>query len=559
MVLDHIFFAFIIYLVYNKNVRRDDSMILKKPYGFLIKRFRVIHIVLTLLTIYIALTSRSVLSFIRRFISNGYQVTVVDNMASEYINWTIYLTIFLVVISLIAIYVLLKSKKKPNKVYMAGIIYYIILFIGLIIASGLINGLSNSLWSTAAARTYRDIAQIIYYPQFFFIIVLGIRALGFNVKQFDFKSDLKDLEITEADSEDVELNINFKTYKAERFIRRFIREFYYYYLENKLIVRVIFVILIAVTIFLAFKSYEKIRYTYDVGESFTYNGFRIRVEDSMLTNVDSSGDAIVEGRYYLVLKLNITNNNLDNTNLDYNSLKIYINDTYVNPSLDIGNHFLDFGNPYMNRTMAAGESGTYIMAYMLSEEQVANRYRLSIYTGASQNSRSFLAITINVNLSPSRLFDVDVVREANLNETVSLSSTYLGNSTINITSADIARRYEYTYENCFQGNCQNLTGLVTASPNAQTNQILLILDYDLVLDEETDAYQNINNITTFSNEFMSLEYIIGDVTYETTLTNVTPSRISDLLILRTTSDIAMADEVNLLITIRNRCYKINLV
>ena len=559
MVLDHIFFAFIIYLVYNKNVRRDDSMILKKPYGFLIKRFRVIHIVLTLLTIYIALTSRSVLSFIRRFISNGYQVTVVDNMASEYINWTIYLTIFLVVISLIAIYVLLKSKKKPNKVYMAGIIYYIILFIGLIIASGLINGLSNSLWSTAAARTYRDIAQIIYYPQFFFIIVLGIRALGFNVKQFDFKSDLKDLEITEADSEDVELNINFKTYKAERFIRRFIREFYYYYLENKLIVRVIFVILIAVTIFLAFKSYEKIRYTYDVGESFTYNGFRIRVEDSMLTNVDSSGDAIVEGRYYLVLKLNITNNNLDNTNLDYNSLKIYINDTYVNPSLDIGNHFLDFGNPYMNRTMAAGESGTYIMAYMLSEEQVANRYRLSIYTGASQNSRSFLAITINVNLSPSRLFDVDVVREANLNETVSLSSTYLGNSTINITSADIARRYEYTYENCFQGNCQNLTGLVTASPNAQTNQILLILDYDLVLDEETDAYQNINNITTFSNEFMSLEYIIGDVTYETTLTNVTPSRISDLLILRTTSDIATADEVNLLITIRNRCYKINLV
>lgn len=559
MVLDHIFFAFIIYLVYNKNVRRDDSMILKKPYGFLIKRFRVIHIVLTLLTIYIALTSRSVLSFIRRFISNGYQVTVVDNMASEYINWTIYLTIFLVVISLIAIYVLLKSKKKPNKVYMAGIIYYIILFIGLIIASGLINGLSDSLWSTAAARTYRDIAQIIYYPQFFFIIVLGIRALGFNVKQFDFKSDLKDLEITEADSEDVELNINFKTYKAERFIRRFIREFYYYYLENKLIVRVIFVILIAVTIFLAFKSYEKIRYTYDVGESFTYNGFRIRVEDSMLTNVDSSGDAIVEGRYYLVLKLNITNNNLDNTNLDYNSLKIYINDTYVNPSLDIGNHFLDFGNPYMNRTMAAGESGTYIMAYMLSEEQVANRYRLSIYTGASQNSRSFLAITINVNLSPSRLFDVDVVREANLNETVSLSSTYLGNSTINITNADIARRYEYTYENCFQGNCQNLTGLVTASPNAQTNQILLILDYDLVLDEETDAYQNINNITTFSNEFMSLEYIIGDVTYETTLTNVTPSRISDLLILRTTSDIATADEVNLLITIRNRCYKINLV
>ena len=51
-----------------------DSMIFKKPYGFLIKNFRIIHIIITLLTIYIAINTRNILSFFRRFISNGYSL-----------------------------------------------------------------------------------------------------------------------------------------------------------------------------------------------------------------------------------------------------------------------------------------------------------------------------------------------------------------------------------------------------------------------------------------------------------------------------------------------------
>ena len=120
-------------------------MILKKPYGFLIKRFRIIHIILTLLTIYIAISTRHILTFIRRFISSGYSVTVVDNMASQYINWPIYLVIVLVIASLIAIFILLRTKKKPNKIYLAAIIYYSLLIVFIFIAAYLINSLSEGL------------------------------------------------------------------------------------------------------------------------------------------------------------------------------------------------------------------------------------------------------------------------------------------------------------------------------------------------------------------------------------------------------------------------------
>ena len=533
-------------------------MILKKPYGFLIKRFRVIHIILTLLTVYIAFSSRNIISFFRRYVSSGYSVTVVDDMASQYINWSIYLTIILVIISLIAIFVLLRTKKKPNKLYLAAIIYYAVLFVGIFVAAYLINDLSNGLWSTAAARTYRDIAQLIYYPQFFFIIVLGLRALGFNVKQFDFKNDIKELEITDEDSEEVELNINFQTYKAERFIRRFVREFYYYYLENKIIFNVIFIIVVAITLFLAFKSYEKIKYTYDEGESFSYNGFRINIQDSMLTNVNLAGEEIVEGRYYLVLKMEITNNNINNADLDYSNLKIYIGNDYINPSLDIGNHFLDYGDPFMGETIEAGETATYIIPYILTEDQVHNSYRLTIYTGPAQKSKSFMATTINVNLRPTRAMDVDVVRNAKLNEQVTFSSTYLDNASLTITNAEIARRYEYQYESCYRENCRTYTGLVLANNKAQTSQTLLIMDYDFAMDEESDAYDNIKNINTFTNAFITLEYVFAENTYHTDVINVTPSRINDKLILQVTNTIENSDEVNLLITIRNRCYKIRI-
>ena len=531
-------------------------MILKKPYGFLIKRFRIIHIILTLLTIYIAISTRHILTFIRRFISSGYSVTVVDNMASQYINWPIYLVIVLVIASLIAIFILLRTKKKPNKIYLAAIIYYSLLIVFIFIAAYLINSLSEGLWPTAAARTYRDIAQLVYYPQFFFIFVLALRALGFNVKQFDFKNDIKELEITDADSEEVELNINFQTYKAERLIRRFIREFYYYYLENKRIVNVIFIIIIAVTLFLAFKSYEKIKYTYDEGEAFNYSGFNINITDSILTNVNQAGNAIVEGKYYLVIKFTITNNNLNDAKLDYSNLKIYIGNDYINPSLDIGNHFKDYGNAYMGLTLKAGETSTYIMSYILDENQVRDKYRLTIYTGEAQKSKDFMAITYNVNLNPTDYFGVDVVRNANLNEPVSFSSTFLNNTSLTIKNIEIANRYEYQYESCYRDNCRNYTGLVLAGTNGQSGQTLMILDYDFTIDEETSAYQNIKTISDFTNQFITVEYTIGDTTYSDNVVNLTPNRVKDKLILQATDDVKRADSVNILVTIRNRCYKI---
>ena len=47
-------------------------MILKKPYGMLIKNFRKIHIILTILTIFISIEAHNILNFFNEYVANNY-------------------------------------------------------------------------------------------------------------------------------------------------------------------------------------------------------------------------------------------------------------------------------------------------------------------------------------------------------------------------------------------------------------------------------------------------------------------------------------------------------
>ena len=92
-------------------------MILKKPYAFLIKNFRKIHILLTILTGFIIFETHQLVVFFRDYIANNYSVTVTDNLVSTTISPWLYISIIVTILILVAVYILLKTKKKPTKMY----------------------------------------------------------------------------------------------------------------------------------------------------------------------------------------------------------------------------------------------------------------------------------------------------------------------------------------------------------------------------------------------------------------------------------------------------------
>ena len=534
-------------------------MILKKPYAMLIKNFRTIHIILTLLTIFIAYKSHTVISFFRSYINNNYSVSVIDNLASNTISPWLFVAIILAIGILVTIYILLKTKKKPNKTYFISIIYYIILLIFLFIAWILINSLSKGLWDAASARTYRDFAGLIYYPQFILIIIMGLRSFGFNIKQFNFKSDLKELEITDKDSEEIELNLNFQTFKVERMFRRFFREFKYYYLENKFIFFIIGIVLVLVIGYFIITKSEKTKYNYKENQSLTYNGLNLTISESMITNLDLKGNVVEDGKYYVVIKFNVKNSSNADKYLDYNNFKLYYGNQYLYPSLESGNYFLDFGNPYMNNKLYSGNTYNFIMAYKIDEKYKNSNFKLVLYIGTSTKSQNkFLSKTATIKLKPKKYENVDIVSTAEINQNISFSSSLIKDSNLSINSVLFSNRYEYNYQNCYKNSCRTYTDVVVADASYLNRQALIVMDYNLSLDESASSYQNINDINSFVNNFMEVEYVLNDTRIKSSVKYVTPAKLKDKIVLQTSGDVLKADEVNLLITIRNRCYLVKL-
>lgn len=533
-------------------------MILKKPYAFLIKKFRSIHFLLTILGIFILISSHSLVDFFSEYIKNNYSVTVTENLVSSTINPLLYFLIIVTIIILIAMFVLLKNKNKPTKIYLFSILYFIILLIGIIIAAVIIGGLNEGLWGTAEARIYRDITNIVYYPGLFFPIFMLIRALGFDVKKFNFKSDLKELEITDEDSEEIELSLNFETYKYTRVIRRFIRELKYYYLENKLLFYVVGAILLIVLSVFIYKNTEKTKYTYRENKAFSYNEFTINIKDSMITNLDLNGDLIDEDKYYVVIKFDVTNNATYEKNLNYDNFKLYYGSKYVYPSLNMGNSFLDFGDPYMNETIGAKEKKTYIMAYEIDSIYRNSGFKVVLYLGESLKSKSFLAKTATVKLRPEKYYNVKRVDSVGLKEKVDFKETLLKNTSLKINSLYINNRYEYTYECGYKNNRYDCTDVVVADVSYQNKATLLVMDYELVFDKSVESFQNINDEKTFFSSFATLEYSLNGETKTASVVVANPKRKIDKIILETKGEISNASAINLLITIRNKSYVIKI-
>lgn len=90
-------------------------MILKKPYAFLIKNFRKIHILLTILTGFIIFETHQLVVFFRDYIANNYSVTVTDNLVSTTISPWLYISIIVTILILVAVYILHQNQKETHK------------------------------------------------------------------------------------------------------------------------------------------------------------------------------------------------------------------------------------------------------------------------------------------------------------------------------------------------------------------------------------------------------------------------------------------------------------
>lgn len=527
------------------------NVILKKPYAFLIKKFRLIHLLLTFLIAYILTKSIKLYSFFNRYVSNVY-ATLSDAIPSNYITLFMFLVVIIIVSLALAIYLLMKKKDKPRLLYILLSTYYVVFLGMLIVYFVLFKGVESNSISIRDAMIWRDITVIITAPQAVFLILSLVRAVGFDIKKFNFSKDLKELELTEEDNEEFEFVLGVDSYKYMRFFRRRLREFKYYVLENKFMFSILTgltTIILVIMVVLNFTVYNR---TYNKNQKIVANNLAIQVNNSYITNLDYSGNPIENDKYFLIVNATFTNNSGTTTVLNMTSYELKTKTGTIYPTISRNNYFVDLGAGYAKEKIEAGSSSTYILVYELSKKQVDNKYMLNIVDEIEYKAGTINSKIKKVALKPKIYSEIDMVGTYKLGTPVTMYDSILNNSSLLINSYDFMNKFTYEYEACIRGNCQNKVDVVSA--DAQKDKTLLVLNGSLIIDNNSTFAKNLKTSLSFFDAFVQIRY--DDKV--STVVDVTPKSLVDQYIIQVDSSAGKADVIELFITVRNKKYVVKL-
>ena len=526
-------------------------MILKKPYAFLIKQFRLIHLILTFLIGFLAFKTYNLYNYFIRYINNIY-AALGNTLTNTYITIFMYLIVIIIVAFSLAMFMLMKQKKKPKTLYVALSIYYIIYFIFLIILFLIFKSMEQNPLSIKKAMILRDINLLMLIPQLLFFIISLIRGLGFDIKKFNFSKDVKALDLNEKDSEEFEFVLGIDSYKYFRFIRKKIREFKYYYLENKFLFTVLIGLLssiLAIILILNFTVYNK---TYKISQKLFVSNLNLKINSAILTNKDYKNKIIEQDKYFLIVNISFENKSGSSTVLDLTNYKIKIGNEAIYPTLTRNNYFIDLGQGYDKERLENNSTNTYILVYELNKKQYRKTYNMYIIDTIDYKSGTINTKSKHVLLKPYITGDDKITGEYNIKDKVTLYDSILYNSDFELESYEFKDTFSYKYQACVRNNCQEVNDII--NPSVEDNKVLIILNSKLNLDKTSPFMTNEQTKNTFYDTFTYLKYD----NKVSPVKDLTPPSIIDKTILEVDKNATKSNNIDFIIKVRDKKYIINL-
>lgn len=330
-------------------------MILRRPYAFLIKHFKIIHLTIFILLAYLTIKASRIVNFFKDYISYNGNLEIIS---SNYISTFIFVAAILIVALSLTIYFLMRYKQKPRALYITIIIITLLSSILSFYLYTQIRTLEVTSMTAREIRFLRDISRFNYWGLFLITIPALIRGLGFDIKKFNFTKDIADLKLEKEDSEEVEVATPINSDTIMTIGRKSKRELKYYYLENKFFINIILTVIIFILIIVFPVNKYVINRDLREGEILGTNTFNIKVIDSYFSdykriNLDSS---------YLIIKFSaIGKASKTSLNLDYITVKSK-NKEYV-PSLKYYYYFEDIGTGYRKEYLSTETYTDYILIY----------------------------------------------------------------------------------------------------------------------------------------------------------------------------------------------------
>ena len=532
-------------------------MILRKPYAFLIKHFRMIHFIILGLMGFTFYKSIRILTFINSR-TKGKEYIDYSQISNSYVNTFLLISIILIIIICGILIFLLKYKKKPIIFYIMVIATYVASLVLLIITKSYIYNMRFTKLNVTTNGIVRDAFIILIAIQVPFIIYTIVRAIGFDIRKFDFHSDVADMDVSSEDNEEFAFQIEVDKNDVESKARKRYRYLKYYYLENRTVFHILIGIAAIATVGAIVNYIVHAERIYHQGEKFKVEQIDITVIDSYKTNKNVTGEVLSEKNYFVIARVKIKNNYPYLTSFNSNLVQLNYTDVKSSKIYDTDKDLLlEFGLPYNKQVLEPGETGLFTFIFKVPMDYYNAKLKMKVNYAIEYKDGRYIDHYRTVKIEPNT--DSNTVKNMDtksMGEELVFKNSFLGNTKLVIENCQIASSFPYKVYQCTDNKCTD-NNYQFNSPTTGNATTLVRLKYKLTYDKS--VLDSRYFVKDFITRFSKLSFEVNGKTHSPTILysdEQLPS--NDYLFLSTHDRIKEASDIVLNFNIRGRNYKYKL-
>ena len=519
-------------------------MIFRKPYAFFIKFFKFFHLIIFILSSILLYRTSLVYNFMMEYCKSNPNV-IGKNLTSSLFVWWVYILVFIILAVNILIIFILIRKVKPYMYYVFNICLYIFVVVVFILSHRVIFNMQTMLVATKTTLAIRDFLNLARLLQTVSVIFYLIRSTGFDIKKFDFVRDLHGMNISEEDSEEIEVSIEFEGNVFARNIKRNIRNFKYYYRENKFIINILSLLFLSVVFLLIYFSFNKYDKIYKENNYFNINGYNIGVKSSSILSTDFKGNKIVsDDNVFVVVKFSVKGFEP----LSLSKFVLVVDGMQYYPVSGYDSYLTDLGIVYSNQ-LINNQFSDYLFVYEIPKDSSGSSMIFRCIDSINYKRGNTIVNSVDVKLDPIDYDNTPIeYYEYGLNNLIDID-----NYKVNIVDYDIKKSFVVNYNSCILPNeCYDFREILLPSILRNRDKVLLRLNGNV-----SDSNGNLNLFKFFSN-YGSIEYVYNGNTYTevSDFNLVVSSKSSDIhtYYVEVDKEIMDASFIKLNFNFRNRKY-----
>lgn len=525
-------------------------MILRKPFAFFIKHFRLIHLILTICAIFLIIKTNHILNFFLEYM-DFMMSSPGSSVSTDLFGSLLFISIVIIIIGSNLIAFLMKKKGKPILFYIINIVIYILLGIMYIFSYSMIGSLEIGMVEIRTLKLFQDFLSITFILQIISVVALVIRTLGFDIKKFNFDRDLEELNTSSDDNEEVEINLEVDVDQFKRNIRKKVRHFKYVYAENKNILNIVFGVLGFVLIVILYLQIGVYHRVYHQNQNFKTTTYQMNVSSSYAVTTDLNGSVIDPNTTFVLAEIKLKGLSLRDIKFQKARISLQIKDHVFYHKKEYLDEFSDLGTVYSNQKFN-NETKTYLFVF-----QIPNDYK---------NKRMVLQYkdidnkTIRIRLKPNH-FDHNKSYQYNLGDIISFKNSILKNTIIQINNAKVYEKIKHKYRFCLdQNTCSDSYEYLVPTYTGTYDKALLKIEGKLKLDDKKQI-DGVQNMYQFIERYGTFSYIINgkEKKMKTQIKQVKPHKNTnnDTYYIEVDKEMISADHITLHFNIRDKEYNCN--